>query len=107
MAPAGMQRIYFGLSGSDANETQLKIVWYYNNVLGRPEKKKIISRWRGYHGGTVMAGSLTGLESYHRAFDLPQGPILHTIDAALLLACAAGHDEREFSRQLRARSSKG
>ena len=45
-----MSRVYFGLSGSDANETNIKLVWYYNNVLGRPEKKKIISRRRGYHG---------------------------------------------------------
>ncbi len=77
-APEGMSRVYFGLSGSDANETNIKLVWYYNNVLGRPEKKKIISRWRGYHGSGVMTGSLTGLELFHKAFDLPRAPILHT-----------------------------
>jgi L-2,4-diaminobutyrate transaminase len=77
-APAGMARVFFGLSGSDANETNLKLVWYYNNVLGRPDKKKIISRWRGYHGSGVMTGSLTGLELFHKAFDLPRPPILHT-----------------------------
>jgi L-2,4-diaminobutyrate transaminase len=98
MAPAGMQRIQFGLSGSDANETQLKIVWYYNNVLGRPDKKKIISRWRGYHGSTVMAGSLTGLDNHHHAFDLPQGPVLHTMTPHYFWHAEAGVDEREFSR---------
>ncbi|MDB5522370.1 MAG: Aminotransferase class-III [Rhizobium sp.] len=77
-APAGMSRVYFGLSGSDANETNIKLIWYYNNVLGRPEKKKIISRWRGYHGSGVMTGSLTGLSLFHNAFDLPRAPILHT-----------------------------
>lgn len=77
-APKGMSRVYFGLSGSDANETNIKLVWYYNNVLGRPEKKKIISRWRGYHGSGVMTGSLTGLELFHKAFDLPRPPVLHT-----------------------------
>ncbi|ALG72804.1 hypothetical protein VY88_15875 [Azospirillum thiophilum] len=77
-APAGMSRVYFGLSGSDANETNIKLVWYYNNILGRPEKKKIISRWRGYHGSGVMTGSLTGLELFHKAFDLPRPPVLHT-----------------------------
>ena len=77
-APKGMSRVYFGLSGSDANETNIKLIWYYNNVLGRPEKKKIISRWRGYHGSGVMTGSLTGLELFHNAFDLPRAPILHT-----------------------------
>lgn len=77
-APAGMSKVYFGLSGSDANETNIKLIWYYNNVLGRPEKKKIISRWRGYHGSGVMTGSLTGLHLFHNAFDLPRAPILHT-----------------------------
>jgi len=77
-APPGMSRVYFGLSGSDANETNIKLVWYYNNVRGRPEKKKIISRWRGYHGSGLMTGSLTGLELFHKAFDLPRPPILHT-----------------------------
>jgi L-2,4-diaminobutyrate transaminase len=60
-APDHMSRVYFGLGGSDANETNVKLVWYYNNILGRPEKKKIISRWRGYHGSGLMTGSLTGL----------------------------------------------
>lgn len=77
-APAHMSRVYFGLSGSDANETNIKLIWYYNNILGRPEKKKIISRWRGYHGSGVMTGSLTGLALFHTAFDLPRAPVLHT-----------------------------
>lgn len=77
-APAGMSRVFFGLGGSDANETNVKLVWYINNVLGRPEKKKIISRWRGYHGSGLMTGSLTGLELFHKAFDLPLAQVLHT-----------------------------
>ena len=77
-APAGMSKVYFGLGGSDANETNIKLVWYYNNILGRPEKKKIISRWRGYHGSGLMTGSLTGLATFHNKFDLPLSPILHT-----------------------------
>jgi L-2,4-diaminobutyrate transaminase len=77
-APKGMSRVFFGLSGSDANETIIKLVWYYNNALSRPQKKKIISRWRGYHGSGIMTGSLTGLELFHNAFDLPRAPILHT-----------------------------
>ncbi|MFP4043012.1 MAG: aspartate aminotransferase family protein [Rhodosalinus sp.] len=77
-APAHMSKVYFGLSGSDANETNVKLIWYYNNVLGRPEKKKIISRWRGYHGSGLMTGSLTGLELFHKAFDLPLVQVLHT-----------------------------
>lgn len=77
-APDHMSRVYFGLSGSDANETNIKLIWYYNNILGRPEKKKIISRWRGYHGSGLMTGSMTGLATFHNAFDLPLAPILHT-----------------------------
>ncbi|MEV7429458.1 MULTISPECIES: aminotransferase [unclassified Nocardioides] len=70
-APGRMAKVFFGNSGSDANDTQVKLVWYYNNVLGRPEKKKIISRERGYHGVTVMSGSLCGLPGMHTGFDLP------------------------------------
>ncbi len=77
-APTNMSKVYFGLSGSDANETIIKLVWYYNNILGRPEKKKIISRWRGYHGSGLMTGSLTGLELFHKKFDLPFAQVLHT-----------------------------
>jgi len=77
-APDHMSKVYFGLSGSDANETNIKLVWYYNNVLDRPEKKKIISRWRGYHGSGLMTGSLTGLELFHNKFDLPLAQVLHT-----------------------------
>jgi len=77
-APAHMSKVYFGLGGSDANETNVKLIWYYNNILGRPEKKKIISRWRGYHGSGLITGSLTGLELFHKKFDLPMAQILHT-----------------------------
>ena len=66
-APKGMSRVFFGLSGSDANESNIKLVWYANNILGRPEKKKIISRWRGYHGSGVMTGNS------HWTGALPQG----------------------------------
>jgi L-2,4-diaminobutyrate transaminase len=77
-APKNMSKVYFGLGGSDANETNIKLVWYYNNILGRPEKKKIISRWRGYHGSGLMTGSLTGLGLFHKKFDLPFAQVLHT-----------------------------
>ncbi|MBO0344368.1 aspartate aminotransferase family protein [Roseibium sp. CAU 1637] len=77
-APAHMSKVYFGLGGSDANETNVKLVWYYNNILGRPQKKKIISRWRGYHGSGLVTGSLTGLELFHKKFDLPLDQVIHT-----------------------------
>lgn len=77
-APANMSKVYFGLGGSDANETNVKLIWYYNNILGRPEKKKIISRWRGYHGSGLVTGSLTGLGLFHKKFDLPLSQVIHT-----------------------------
>lgn len=96
-APPHMARVFFGLSGSDANETQIKLAWYYNNVLGRPAKKKIISRRRGYHGCTVISGGLTGLSFYHTAFDIPTGPILHTTNPHYYWEADAEMSEKEFS----------
>ena len=95
-APEGMSKVYFGLGGSDANETNIKLVWYYNNVLGRPEKKKIISRWRGYHGSGLMTGSLTGLESFHKKFDLPLPQVLHTEAPYYFRRADLGQSEAEF-----------
>ncbi len=77
-APKHMARVYFGLSGSDANETNVKLIWQYNNLLGRPEKRKIISRWRAYHGSGLVSGSMTGLAAYHARFNLPLDGFLHT-----------------------------
>ncbi|RAI03003.1 hypothetical protein DLJ53_00245 [Acuticoccus sediminis] len=76
LAPGRMARVLFGCSGSDANDTQVKIAWYYNNLKGRPQKKKILARNRAYHGVTVAAGSLTGLAYVHDAFDLPVLPVI-------------------------------
>jgi L-2,4-diaminobutyrate transaminase len=102
MAGMGMSKVYYGLSGSDANETNLKLVWYYNNVLGRTEKKKIISRQRGYHGSGLMTGSLTGLAAFHNAFDLPLGRVLHTACPHYWRNAQPGESERDFSRRLAA-----
>jgi 4-aminobutyrate---pyruvate transaminase len=78
MAPVPMSKVFFANSGSEANDTAIKIAWYYNNALGRPDKKKIISRNRAYHGVTIATASLTGLPNNHRDFDLPIGRVLHT-----------------------------
>lgn len=96
-SPENMSRVYFGQSGSDANETNVKLVWYYNNVLGRPEKKKIISRWRGYHGSGLMTGSLTGLELFHKKFDLPLNNVLHTEAPYYFRRENASMSEEQFS----------
>ncbi|MCH8001252.1 MAG: aspartate aminotransferase family protein [Proteobacteria bacterium] len=78
IAPVPMSKAFFANSGSEANDTMIKMVWYYNNALGRPEKKKIISRIKAYHGVTVATASLTGLPYNHRDFDLPIANMLHT-----------------------------
>ncbi|MFU8863010.1 MAG: aspartate aminotransferase family protein [Rhodobacterales bacterium] len=99
-APKNMSKVYFGLSGSDANETNVKLIWYYNNILGRPEKKKIISRWRGYHGSGLVTGSLTGLELFHKKFDLPLAQVIHT-DAPYYFRCAdTDMSEAQFTAHL-------
>jgi len=96
-APTGMKKVYYGLSGSDANETQIKLVRYYNNVLGRPQKKKIIARQRAYHGSGIMSGSLTGLPSFHQNFDLPQQDVRHAMCPHFYKA-PSGMDEAAYVR---------
>jgi 4-aminobutyrate--pyruvate transaminase len=77
IAPVPISKVFFCNSGSEANDTQVKLVWHLNNALGRPKKKKIISRIKAYHGVTVVAASLTGLAANHRDFDLPLPGFLH------------------------------
>jgi L-2,4-diaminobutyrate transaminase len=99
-APVPMARVFFGASGSDANETQLKLIWYYNNLRGKPDKKKIVARWNSYHGSGVATASLTGLPGMHTLFDLPKGPILHVGAPYFYRKAEPGQTEREFSRTL-------
>ena len=96
-APDHMSKVYFGLGGSDANETNIKLVWYYNNIRGLPQKKKIISRWRGYHGSGLMSGSLTGLSLFHQKFDLPLDAVLHTTSPYYFRRDDLSLSEAEFS----------
>ncbi|HHX8652443.1 TPA: aspartate aminotransferase family protein [Vibrio diabolicus] len=98
MAPEGMSKVYYGMSGSDANETQLKLVWYYNNARGLPEKKKIISRDRGYHGSSIASGSMTGLPLFHAHFDLPLERIKHTMAPYYYRREDESMSELEFSQ---------
>jgi L-2,4-diaminobutyrate transaminase len=102
IAPAGMSKVLYGNSGSDANDTQIKLVRMYNNLLGRPQKKKIISRWRGYHGVTIASGSLTGLPGMHKAFDLPMEGVLHTKAPNRLWEALPGESDADFSARLAA-----
>ncbi|MGE0796815.1 MAG: aminotransferase [Lautropia sp.] len=99
MAPGKMSKVFYGMSGSDANETNAKLVWYYNNLRGLPAKKKIISRERGYHGCSIVSGSMTGMSFYHALMDLPRAGILHTGVPHHYWGAAAGETEEQFSRR--------
>ncbi|CDM25042.1 Adenosylmethionine-8-amino-7-oxononanoate aminotransferase [Castellaniella defragrans 65Phen] len=97
-----MAQAFFTNSGSEANDTIVKMVWYYNNALGRPDKKKIIARQRGYHGVTVASASLTGLAGNHRSFDLPLPRILHTRCPHWYREGLPGETEAAFAERLAA-----
>lgn len=97
LAPVPMSKVFFANSGSEANDTAIKLVWYYNNALGRPEKKKIISRIKGYHGVTIATASLTALPNNQRDFDLPIARILHTSCPHHYRFGRPGENEEDFA----------
>jgi len=97
LAPKNMSKIYFGLTGSDANETNIKLLWHYNNLIGKSEKKKIISRNGSYHGAGILTGSLTGIKNYHKNFGLPLSNFLHTEEANYFHRNNLDQTEEEFS----------
>jgi 4-aminobutyrate--pyruvate transaminase len=96
-APVPMSKVFFANSGSEANDTAIKMVWYFNNAVGRPLKKKIIGRVKGYHGITIGSGSLTGLAANHRSFDLPLPGFIHTITPHHYHGANPGESEEEFA----------
>jgi 4-aminobutyrate--pyruvate transaminase len=100
MAPFQASRVFFGNSGSDANDTQIKLVWYYNNAIGRPKKKKIIARLKAYHGTTLAAAGLTGLPSFHKLFDVPLPQFLHTDAPYCYRGARAGESEEDYATRL-------
>lgn len=100
MAPAPMSKAFFTNSGSEANDTAMKLIWYRSNALGQPQRKKIISRKRAYHGVTIASGSLTGLPNNHRSFDLPIQGILHTASPHHWRDAQPGESEEAFATRL-------
>jgi len=100
LAPVPISKVFFCGSGSEANDTQVKLVWYLNNALGRPQKKKIVSRIKAYHGVTIAAASLTGLPANHRDFDLPLPGFLHTACPHHYRFAEAGESEEQFATRL-------
>ena len=102
IAPGAMSKVFFANSGSEANDTAVKLAWYYNNALGRPGKKKIIGRTGGYHGITVASGSITGLARNHADFDIPLPGFLHLSCPHYWKAAQPGETEAAFADRLAA-----
>ncbi|WP_435170016.1 aspartate aminotransferase family protein [Falsirhodobacter sp. 1013] len=102
MTPAGLDRVHFTNSGSEANDTVVKMVWFYNNAIGRPQKKKFIGRIKGYHGITIAAGSLTGIPANHKGFDLPLDFVRHVSTPHYWRFGQDGETEEQFSDRLAA-----
>ena len=100
LAPVKMGKVFFGCSGSDANDTQMKLLRYYNNAVGRPKKKTIISRKRGYHGVTLGSASLTGLPVQHALFDLPLDGVIHVSAPYYYRDAAPGETEAHYAARL-------
>ncbi|MXU65396.1 aminotransferase [Oceanomicrobium pacificus] len=100
LAPGNMARVLYQSSGSEANDTQIKLAWYYNNARGKPQKKKLLSRMKGYHGVTIASASLTGLPYNHRDFDLPLDIVTHLRTPHHWREAEAGESELEFSARL-------
>ena len=106
LAPVPMSKVFFANSGSEAVDTAVKLVWYYNNAVGRPQKKKIISRHKAYHGVTIASASLTGLPNLHRDFDLPIDRIVHTECPHYYRFGADGESEEDFASRCAANLEK-
>ena len=96
-APVPMSKAFFANSGSEANDSAIKMVWYLNNALGRPKKKKIIGRLKGYHGITIGSASLTGLPANHRSFDVPLPGFVHTMTPHYYHGANPGESEEDFA----------
>jgi 4-aminobutyrate--pyruvate transaminase len=100
LAPVPMSKVLFTCSGSEANDTALKLVRYYHHAIGKPQKRKIISRVRAYHGVTLACASLTGLPHVHRDFGLPLPEILHAGCPHHYRHALPGETEEAFATRL-------
>ena len=100
LAPCPTSKVFFTASGSETNDSQIKLAWYYNNARGKPKKKKIISRVKGYHGVTIASASLTGLPVFHSDFDLPMQGVLHVETPHHYRNAEAGESEADYASRL-------
>ena len=102
IAPKPMSRVLFQCSGSEANDAAIKLVWYYHNAIGKPEKKKIIGRERGYHGNTVASVSVSGQPHMRAGFDIPLPMFKHTDNPHYYRFHTEGETEEQFSDRMAA-----
>ena len=102
VAPFPVGRTFFANSGSEANDTQVKLFWYINHALGKPGRRKIISRDKGYHGVTMAAASLTGLPATHKGFGLPLDFVVFAECPNYFRGAEAGESEEQFSARMAA-----
>ena len=100
ISPKSLTKVLYANSGSESNDTAIKMAWYYQNALGRTKKKKIISRYRGYHGVTIMSGSLTGMDYAHKGFDMPRDFVVHTDSPHYYKDSLSQESSREFVNRL-------
>lgn len=100
IAPVPISKVFFANSGSEANDSLIKLVWYYFNAIEQPKKKKIISRQKAYHGVTLASTSLTGLPYTHRDFDLPLARFLHTDCPHYYRFAEEGETEEAFATRM-------
>ena len=100
IAPVPMSKVLLQCSGSEANDSAVKLVWYYWNGVGKPAKRKIISRQGSYHGSTCVAISMTGNQAYHRSFGLPFDGFIHVDSLNYYRSANHGESEEQFSQRL-------
>jgi 4-aminobutyrate--pyruvate transaminase len=99
-APSNMGKVYFTNSGSEANDSAVKMIWYHNTALGKPEKRKIISRMRGFHGVTTIATCMTGIPRMHADFGLPLPGFYHLTCPHFYREGKTGETEEAFATRL-------
>jgi 4-aminobutyrate---pyruvate transaminase len=100
LAPCPTSKVFFTASGSETNDSQIKLAWYYNNARGKPQKKKIIGRVKGYHGVTLASASLTGLSVFHADFDLPMSNVKHTVTPHYWKHGENGESEADYTTRI-------
>jgi len=100
LAPFPVGKVFFANSGSEANDTQIKLYWHAANARGQTKKKKILSRQKAYHGVTLASASLTSLPANHRSFDLPFSFAIHAECPHYYRGAEAGESEADYSHRL-------